>query len=159
MRRSVMARYAMAAALIVTLVVDRAWVSQPAAQQAEGKKAMNSRVTIKVGGKPFTATLADNATAAALAKLLPLSITMTELNGNEKLFRLSHPLPTQEFRPSSIHAGDVMLYGSSTLVLFYKSFPTSYSYTRIGRVDDPTGLDATLGPGDAAVVIEAASRP
>jgi hypothetical protein len=83
---------------------------------------------------------------------------MTELNGNEKLFRLPGALPTRESRPSSIHTGDLMLYGSSTLVVFYKSFPTTYSYTAIGRIDDPAGLEAALGPGDVTVVFEAASK-
>ncbi|HXW06448.1 MAG TPA: cyclophilin-like fold protein [Vicinamibacterales bacterium] len=78
-------------------------------------------------------------------KLLPLSLTMTELNGNEKFARLSASVPTQPSTPPAIHTGDLMMYGSSTLVLFYKSFSTTYSYTNIGRVDNPEGLDAALG--------------
>ena len=45
-------------------------------------------ITITIGDKAFAATLSDNATATAFKKLLPLSITMTELNGNEKFVRL-----------------------------------------------------------------------
>ena len=153
-----MTSYATTAALIVAVALNPAWAAQPSAQRSQSNGAMNHRVTVKVGNKSFTATLADNATAAALAKLLPLSVTMKELNGNEKLFRLPHALPMEEIRPSSIQTGDLMLYGSSTLVLFYKSFPTIYSYTRIGRVDDPAGLDAALGPGDIGVVFETASK-
>ena len=145
------------AALTATLALSPGWESRPVAQRAESH-AMSNRATIAVGKKTFTATLEDNATAAALGKLLPLSVTMKELNGNEKLFRVSRALPTDEFQPSSIRTGDLMLYGSGTLVLFYKSFPTSYSYTRIGRVDDPTGLDAALGTGDVAVVFELAPK-
>ena len=105
--------------------------------------------------KAFAATLADNATAAAFEKLLPLSITMTELNGNEKFARLPGTVPAQASTPPSIHTGDLMLYGSNTLVLFYKSFPTTYSYTTIGHVDDPAGLEAALGSQNVAVTFEA----
>jgi hypothetical protein len=96
----------------------------------------------------------SNTTARALEKLLPLSITMTELNGNEKFARLPGTVPAQASTPASIQAGDLMLHGSNTLVLFYKSFPTTYSYTKIGKVDDPAGLEAALGSGNVAVTFE-----
>jgi hypothetical protein len=116
---------------------------------------MTNKITIRVGNNAYDATLADNATAAAFNKLLPLSIAMTELNGNEKFARLSASVPARASTPRAIHAGDLMLYGSNTLVLFYKTFHTTYSYTNIGRVDDPTGLEAALGSGNMDVTFEA----
>jgi hypothetical protein len=73
--------------------------------------------------------LAHNPTAAAFRKLLPLSVTMTELNGDEKFARLSVRLPIRPSTPAGIRTGDLMMSGPGTVVFFYKSFSTTYSYT------------------------------
>jgi hypothetical protein len=114
---------------------------------------MNNILLIKIGDKEFTATLLDNPTATAFKAVLPLTINMVELNGNEKYFRLSKSLPTNESNPGTIKPGDLMLYGSNTLVLFYEGFSTSYSYTRLGRINESTGLAAALGKGNLTVSI------
>jgi hypothetical protein len=128
-----------------------AWPHPLVAQRAERRSPMGNALTVTIGGKAYGATLSDNPTAAAFKALLPLSVSMSELNGNEKLFRLPASLPTQPSRPSSIQSGDLMLYGANTLVLFYKSFATTYSYTRIGRVDDSAGLERAVGDGSVPV--------
>ncbi len=114
---------------------------------------MSYKIRIKIGSMVFSATLAENPTATAFKTLLPLSISMTELNGNEKYFRLSKNLPINPSVPSSIQTGDLMMYGSNTLVLFYETFSTSYSYTKVGKINDPSGLAEALGQGDIKVTI------
>ena len=114
------------------------------------------KLKITIGTKAYTVTLYNNATVTAFKKKLPLTIDMTELNGNEKYADLSGSLPRDAASPVTIQTGDVMLYGSSTLVLFYKTFSTSYSYTRIGRVDDASGLAKALGSGNVTVKFELA---
>jgi hypothetical protein len=113
-----------------------------------------SKMKIKVGSKTFNATLYDNQTATAFKDLLPLTVDMVELNGNEKYVDLAESLPTNASNPGTIKNGDLMLYSSSTLVLFYKTFSTSYSYTKLGRIDDVTGLVAALGSGNVSVTFD-----
>ncbi|MPN62234.1 hypothetical protein SDC9_209981 [bioreactor metagenome] len=83
--------------------------------------------------------------------MLPLTINMIELNGNEKYFDLPKSLPTNSSNPGTIKNGDLMLYGSKTLVLFYKTFSTPYNYTRLGSVNDTTSLASALGGGNVTV--------
>lgn len=114
----------------------------------------DSKMKITIGNAVFKATLNSNATASDFKARLPITIPMKDLNGNEKYYDFQSALPASPSNPASIQAGDLMLYGSKTLVLFYKTFPTSYSYTSIGRVDDPEGLAAALGSKDLVITFE-----
>jgi hypothetical protein len=116
--------------------------------------ASTTKMNITIGTAVFTATLYDNAGANEFKARLPLTIDMTELNGNEKYFDFSSPLPTNASVGGAIKAGDLTLYGNNVLVLFYKSFTTTYSYTRLGYVDNPTGLAEALGAGNVVVKFE-----
>lgn len=98
-----------------------------------------------IGERRFAITPANNEAARAFAALLPLTLDMPDLNGNEKHVELPKALPANASRPGTIHAGDLMLYGSRTLVLFYLTFDSTYSYTRLGHVDDAAGLAQALG--------------
>jgi hypothetical protein len=109
-------------------------------------------VSTKAGQLHFAITLNDNEAARAFRAMLPLTLDMPDLNGNEKHVDLPKALPANASRPGTIRSGDLMLYGSRTLVLFYLTFDSSYSYTRLGRLDDPRGLAQALGPRDARVV-------
>lgn len=111
-------------------------------------------IWIKIGDSSFAATLEDSEAGNAFAALLPMTITMTEMNGNEKYYNLSDNLPTEGYRPGTIRNGDLMLYGSNCVVLFYETFTSSYSYTRLGKVTNPEGLAAAMGRGNVTVTFE-----
>jgi len=109
------------------------------------------KLKITIGTNTYTATLFNNATVTVFKTRLPMTVNMRDLNSNEKYFDLPNNLPANATNPGTIQTGDLMLYGSNTLVLFYKSFSTSYNYTQMGRIDDASGLIAALGSGNVTV--------
>lgn len=113
--------------------------------------AINRNIMIQIGDETFELTLEDSPAARAFAALLPMTVTMTEMNGNEKYYNLSANLPADTFRPGTIHTGDLLLWGANTVVLFYETFSSAYSYTRLGKIDNPEGLAAALGRGNVKV--------
>jgi|GEM_PF-511700 len=119
-----------------------------------GTENTSNAMRITIGTHTFAATLYDNATAAAFKTLLPMTISMSELNGNEKYFYLPNSLPTNVINPGTIQSGDLMIYGSNYLVVFYQTFSSSYSYTKLGRIDNPAELAAAVGNGSVMVSFE-----
>lgn len=117
-------------------------------------KIMGSKMKIKIGLNAFTAILYENKTVEALKALLPLTLNMSELNSNEKYFQLSTNLPTNTENIGTIQEGDIMLWGENTVVLFYKSFQTSYRYTKIGRIENPAGLASAVGTESITLTFE-----
>lgn len=109
---------------------------------------------IQIGSRIFTAVLYDNPTATRLRAMLPLTLDMSELNGNEKYFHFSTNLPTDASNPGKIKTGDLMLWGDNSLVLFYKTFPTSYRYTKLGYIENPSELPSAVGSGNVKVTFE-----
>ena len=109
-----------------------------------------SSMKVIINGKQYVIQLEDNETAKSIVNLLPQEYNMSELNGNEKYIYLDITLPTNSSNPKHINSGDVMLYGNNCLVIFYKSFDTSYSYTKIGHI---ANLD-NLGNGSITAKFE-----
>ncbi len=125
----------------------------PASAKGSNLDAKSTTIKLRVNGSTFDISLFSSETTRRLKSLLPLTIRMKDLHSNEKFFDLPEVLPTDAINPKKIEAGDFMLYGANTLVVFYKSFPTSYSYTRLGKIANPTNLEKALGSGDVTITL------
>jgi hypothetical protein len=128
--------------------------SQPIKTKSETENLDTMKLKITIGRATFSATLENNRTANAYKERLPLTLTMNELNNYEKYVDWSESLPSNASNPKTIQNGDLMLYGSNTLVLFYKTFATPYNYTKIGKIHNPEGLMEALGTGNSNVTFE-----
>lgn len=123
---------------------------------SSGQETASTSLSITVGDATFLVVLEDNASTQALREMLPMAVSMRELNGNELYGYLPMALPTAHEEVEQIQVGDLMLYGDNCLVLFYEGLPTSYRYTRLGSVSNPSGLAALLGSGEVRVTWEVA---
>jgi len=113
-----------------------------------------SKMEVIIKDKVYSIELIENQTTEALKKMLPLTITMSELHGNEKYYYLKKSLPTDAEPAGQINTGDIMLFGDDCLVVFYKSFNNSYSYTKIGHIKNAADLAQTLGTGKVTVTFK-----
>ncbi len=136
-------------AVILLLSACLAWQAESNTLDAKPQNALT--MNLLINQKSFPVILADNPTARAFAESTPLTVTMNDLNNNEKYHYLSRPLPAQPKTAGRIKAGDLMLFGNDCLVLFYKDFPSSYRYTRIGTVQNPQQWVQMLGNNTVTV--------
>lgn len=112
-------------------------------------------MTVEAGGQKFQAALYDNETVRAFQERLPMTLDMEELHGNEKFYYLDEGLPANSGNVGSIKAGDIMLFGSDCLVLFFEDFSTSYNYTRIGHIQEEEAFVKALSGGTVEITFEA----
>lgn len=111
-----------------------------------------SAMIISINGIDFSATCANTLAAKALASMLPLTLDMADLHSNEKYAYLDRALPRGTDKPDRMEVGQIMLYGSDCLVLFYEGFANSYGgYSAIATVDDPSALTKAVGSGSVTV--------
>lgn len=119
---------------------------------AFGDNMQNIIITIK--NKKYEAILYDNSTTKELIKKFPITITMSDLNGNEKYYNFSKSFSTSSENMANINKGDIMLFGNNCLVIFYKSFSTRYKYTKLGYIKNTEDLENSFGKGDISITFE-----
>lgn len=109
------------------------------------------KMTLQIGNNTFTATLENNDAVDALVDMMreePVVIQMSDYSGFEKVGSLGTSLPASN-KQTTTQSGDIVLYNGNQIVIFYGS--NSWSYTRIGRIDNLSGWEDALGSGDVTV--------
>lgn len=130
--------------------------SEPEADIADIKEASEmdqNTFYVTLAEETFAATFAQTSGATALKTLLaegPLALSLRDYGGFEKVGPLGQRLPASDAQTTT-QSGDIVLYQGNQIVLFYGS--NSWSYTRLGRIDDLTGWAEALGHGDILVTL------
>lgn len=115
------------------------------------KEDAGMKLNVQVGSQTFTATLENNTTTAAFVGMLkkePIIIKMSDYSGFEKVGSIGQNLPTDN-RQTTTQSGDIVLYNGNQIVIFYGA--NSWSYTRLGKIDNLSGWEEALGSGDVTV--------
>ena len=115
---------------------------------AEKSKEEISKMKMKVqiGDAVFVATLEDNAAVSELVQMMKKSPVTINI---EKVGSLGQNLTASDTKVTTI-PGDIVLYNGNNIVMFYGS--NSWSYTKIGHIDDLTGWEDALGDGSVTAV-------
>lgn len=110
-------------------------------------KYRGNTMNITIGQSTFSAELAGTKAAQELTALLPLTLEMQDHLSNEKFAELPKALSRNDQAVGRIEAGDIMLWGGNTLVVFYESFQSSYRYTKLGKIKNTAQLKNAVGAG------------
>ena len=109
---------------------------------------------MKINDTPVTVAWKDNESVAALKELAAndLTIQMSMYGGFEQVGSIGQRLPSHDVQTST-SSGDIVLYSSDQLVVFYGS--NSWAYTRLGHITDktPEEMRTLLSNGDVTITI------
>lgn len=120
-------------------------------EENKNMKQTENKVNIRIGDYNFTATLEENAAVNEFMAMLrekPITLQLDDYSGFEKVGPLGRNLTTSN-KSTTTKSGDIVLYNGNRIVIFYGS--NSWSYTRLGRVDDLTNWNKALGSGSITV--------
>ena len=115
-----------------------------------------TKMNVRIGDAVFTATLEDNTAVSEFIEMMkeaPVTINMSDYSGFEKVGPLGRSLTASNSQMTTV-PGDIVLYSGNQIVMFYGS--NSWSYTKLGHIDDLTGWEAALGNGDITAVFSVA---
>ncbi len=125
-----------------------------AAETTDEAKEGNAMI-LMLDGNEIEAEWEDNESVAALRKLAengPITIDMSGYGGFEQVGSIGERLPSSDTRITT-SSGDIMLYASDQIVMFYGS--NTWSYTRLGRITglSDTEIESLLSAGDVTLTI------
>lgn len=118
------------------------------------EESTEMKINVKIGSSTFEAILAENSAVNSFVEMMksrPVVISMSDYSGFEKVGSLPNSLPTSNSQITT-QSGDIVLYNGNQIVIFYGS--NSWSYTRLGKIDDLSGWEEALGGGDIQVTFE-----
>ncbi len=125
----------------------------PALHEETENLEMVNKMKVQIGEYTFTATLEENEAVNELIEMMkegPVVLDLDDYSGFEKVGSLGKSL-TRSDKQATTESGDIVLYNGNNIVIFYGS--NSWSYTRLGKIDDLTDWENALGNGSVTVTL------
>ncbi len=114
------------------------------------------RMKITVGNQVIYATLADNATAHAIADRLPLTLELLDLYGREMCYRFADEMPANEGQTRNFELGEIIYWPPRhSFVIMYKQDGEQFSMQHVGQLENVNDV-ALFGQGNVTVTFELA---
>ena len=110
-------------------------------------------LTLKIANTSVDVFWMDNDSVKALKKLAKegLTINMSKYGGFEQVWSIGSTLPSVDTRITT-SPGDIVLYSSNQIVIFYDS--NTWSYTKLGHINlSKSELIDLLGDEDVVTII------
>ena len=112
------------------------------------------KIRVRVEDTVITATMIDSKTTRDFISLLPLTLTLEDYAGTEKISRLPRRLSTEDAPSGSDPSvGDITYCAPwGNLAIFYRDFEYSRGLVVLGKID--SGIEALKLAGSVRVTIE-----
>ncbi|MGI6360439.1 MAG: cyclophilin-like fold protein [Acholeplasmatales bacterium] len=103
-------------------------------ETSESDEIMNKTLVLKIDNTEVDVFWADNASVTALKELAKggLTINMSKYGGFEQVGSLGTSITSADTRITTT-AGDIVLYSSNQIVIFYDS--NTWAYTKLGHIN------------------------
>ena len=111
------------------------------------------KLTLKIDDMEVDVIWADNDSVKALKNLAKdgLTINMSKYGGFEQVGSIGSALPSSDIRITT-SPGDIVLYSSNQIVIFYDS--NTWSYTKLGHINlSKSELTDLLGDEDVVITL------
>ncbi|MDD2388039.1 MAG: cyclophilin-like fold protein, partial [Bacteroidales bacterium] len=119
----------------------------------EDDELMNKAIVFKIGNTEVDVYWLDNDSVKALKNLAKdgLTINMSKYGGFEQVGSIGSTLPSSDTRITT-NPGDIVLYSSNQIVIFYDS--NTWSYTKLGHINlSKSELTDLLGDEDVVITL------
>ena len=138
---------------ISSFVMSGCFLKGQGAEKENNNMSEGFEVIISVNGKEMTADIFKSESGEAFVQLLkkgPLTISMSDYGGFEKVGDLPQPLPRND-ETITTSPGDIILYLGNKITIYYDK--NTYSFTKLGKIRNASKeyLLEILGTGDAQV--------
>ncbi|OYQ67960.1 cyclophilin-like fold protein [Aerococcus sp. 1KP-2016] len=111
-------------------------------------------VLLETTDRTYEAVFYENELTEILVDAMPFTIDLRDFMGQEKVGSIPIKLPSLKAQQvGTVEKGHLYLWANTDLVLFYKTFDTTYSYVNIGYFKNAKEVDALVSATEITVIL------